>query len=139
MKRKQKCGNDKRIENMKKALSAAASAPGQKSLLGMFGNQKSGNSAANSNPTEETVSAQPTDELVQFPADKQNEMDDDELKKFSTKDDTVWYRSKNLSISWLLLSESCLEIKTEMKDKKRQQLMTCSVFKEYENKVTQLL
>jgi len=103
----------------------------------MFGNQKSGNSAANSNPTGGTVSAQPTDELVQFPADKQNEMDDDELKKFSTKDDTVWYRSKKLSISWLLLSESCLEIKTEMKDKKRRQLMTCSVCKEYENKVIQ--
>ena len=118
MKRKQKCGNDKRIENRKKALSAAASAPGQKLLLGMFGNQKSGNSAANSNPTKETASAQPTDELVQFPADKQNEMDDDELKKFSTKDDTVWYRSKKL------LSESCLEIETVMKDKKRRQLMT---------------
>ena len=103
----------------------------------MFGNQKSGNSAANSNPTEETVSAQPTDELVQFPADKQNEMDDDELKTFSTKDDTVWYRSKKLSVSWLLLSESCLKIKTEMKDKKRRQLMTCSVCKEYENKVIQ--
>ena len=111
MKRKKKCGNDKRIENKKKALSAAASAPGQKSLFGMLGNQKSGNSAVNSNPTEETVSAQPTDELVQFPADKQNEMDDDGLKKFSTKDDTVWYRSKKLSVSWLLLSESCLGIK----------------------------
>ena len=40
MKTTQKCGNDKKIE---------------KSLLGMFGHQKSGNSAANSNPTEETV------------------------------------------------------------------------------------
>ena len=64
-------------------------------------------------------------------------MDDDELKKFSTKDNTVWYRSKKLSVSWLLLSESCLEIETEMKDKKQQQLMTCSVCTEYENKVTQ--
>ena len=76
-------------------MSAAASAPGQKSLLGMFGNQK----AAKSNLTEETVSAQPTEELVQCPVDKQNEMDDDQLKKFSTKDGTVWYRSKNLALA----------------------------------------
>ena len=138
MKRMQKCGNDKRIENKKKALSAAASAPRQKSLLGMFGNQKAGNSAIKSNLTDETVSAQPTEELVQCPTDKQNEMDDDQLKKFSAKDDTVWYRTKKLSISWLLLSESCLEVKTKMKDKKRPQLMTCSVCKEYEKQVTQL-
>ena len=76
---------------------------GQKSLLGMFGNQKAGNSAAKTNLNQETVSAQPTDELVQFPPDRQNEMDDDQLKKFSTKDDTVWYRNKKLSVRWLLL------------------------------------
>ena len=85
----------------------------------MFGNQKAGNSAAKTNLTQETVSAQPTDELVQFPPDRQNEMDDDQLKKFSTKDDTVWYRNKKLSVRWLLLSQCCLEVKTEMKDKKR--------------------
>ena len=39
MKRKQKCGNDKRNENKKKALVAAALAPGQKSLVGMFSQQ----------------------------------------------------------------------------------------------------
>ena len=66
MKRKQKCGNDKRIENKKKALSAAALAPGQQSLLGMFGTQKAGNSVAKLNFMEETVLAQPADELVQF-------------------------------------------------------------------------
>ena len=139
MKRKQKCGNDKRIENKKKALSAAASAPGQQSLLGMFGTQKAGNSVAKLNFMEETVLAQPADELVQFSAGKQNEMvdDRDQLKKLSTKDDIAWYRGKKLSVSWLLLSESCLEVKTEMKDKKRRQLMTCSLCKEYENKVTQ--
>ena len=60
----------------------------------MFGHQKAGNFAANSNLTEETVAAQPTDELVQCLANKQNEMDDDQLKKLSTKDETVWYRSK---------------------------------------------
>ena len=90
----------------------------------MFGHQKAGNFAANSNLTEETVAAQPTDELVQCLANKQNEMDDDQLKKLSSKDETVWYRSKKLSVSWLLLSESCLEVKAEMKDKKRQQMMT---------------
>ena len=113
MKRKQKCGNDKRIENKKKALSAAASAPGQQSLLGMFGTQKAGNSVAKLNFMEETVLAQPADELVQFPAGKQNEMvdDQDQLKKLSTKDDIAWYRGKKLSVSWLLSSESCLEVK----------------------------
>ena len=138
MKRKQKCGNDKRIENKKKALSAAASAPGQQSLLGMFGTQKAGNSVAKLNFMEETVLAQPADELVQFSAGKQNEMvdDRDQLKKLSTKDDIAWYTGKKLSVSWLLLLESCLEVKTEMKDKKRRQLMTCSLCKEYENKVT---
>ena len=39
MKRKQKCGNDKRNKNKKKALVAAALAPGQKSLAGMFSQQ----------------------------------------------------------------------------------------------------
>ena len=117
MKRKQNCGNDKRIENKKKAQSAAASAPGQKSLLCMFGNQKAGNSAAKSNLTEETSSAQPTDELVQLSADRHIEVDYHQLQKFSTKNDTVWYRSKKLSLSWLLLSESYLEVKTEMKEK----------------------
>ena len=53
MKRKPKWGNDKTIENKKKMLSAATLAPGQKSLLVMFANQKSGNSAATSNLTEE--------------------------------------------------------------------------------------
>ena len=120
MKRKQKCGNDKRIKNKKKALSAAASAPGQHSLLGMFGTQKARNSVAKLNFMEETVLAQPADELVQFSAGKQNEMfdDRDQLKKLSTKDDIAWYRGKTLSVSWLLLSETCLEGKTEMKDKK---------------------
>ena len=37
--RKQKCGKDKRNENKKKALFAAALAPGQKSLVGMFSQQ----------------------------------------------------------------------------------------------------
>ena len=86
--------NDKRIENKKKALSVATSVPEQKSLVGMLGNQKAGNSAAaTSNPTEEAVSIQPTNELLQYPADKQN---DDQLKIFSTKADNVWYRSKKL-------------------------------------------
>ena len=120
MKRKQKCGNDKRIENKKKALRAATSAPGQKSLLGMVNNQKAGNSYAKSSPSEETVSAQPTDTLVHSLAvDRRNEVDDDQVIKLSKKDDTVLYRSKKFSVSWLLLSESCLEVKTEMKDKKR--------------------
>ena len=57
MKRKQKCGNDKRIENKKKALNAATSAPGQQSLLSMFGTQKAGNSVAKLNSMEETVLA----------------------------------------------------------------------------------
>ena len=132
MKRKQKCDNDKRIENKKNACNAAASATGQNSLLCMFGNQKAGNSAANSNLFEKNISAQPTEKLVQYLADKQNEIDDDELKKFSINDETVWYRSKKLSVSWLLLSERCLEVKTERKDKKRWHLMICPIYKEYD-------
>ena len=42
--------------------SASASAPGQQSLLGMFGNQKAGNLVPKLNLTEETVSAQPTND-----------------------------------------------------------------------------
>ena len=98
-------------------MSAAASAPRQKSLLYVSGDQKAGNSAAKSSLTEEIASGQPTVELVQFAADKQNEVNDDQLQKFSTKDGTVWYRSKKLSVSWLLLSENCLEVKTELKEK----------------------
>ena len=54
---------------------------------------------------EETVLAQPADELVQFSAGKQSEMvdDQDQLKKLSTKDEIAWYRRKKLSVSWLLL------------------------------------
>ena len=74
---------------------------------------------------------------MQSPADKQNEMDNDQLEKFNTKDDAVLYRSIKLSVRWLLLSECCLEFKTEMKDRKRRQLMTCSVCKKFVNQVTQ--
>ena len=116
MKRKQKCGNDKRIENKKKALSAAASAPGQQSLLGMFGTQKAGNSVAKLNFMEETVLAQPADELVQFSAGKQNEMvdDRDQLTKLSTKDDIAWYREKNLSLVFIYRNSSAIIANIEL-------------------------
>ena len=106
-------------------------------MLCMFGNQKAGNSAATLNLTEKTVSAQPTDKLVQCLADKQNEIDNDQRKKVRTKDETDWYRNKRRSINSLLLSESYLEVKTQLEDKNQRQLMICSVYKEFQNQITQ--
>ena len=74
MRRKQKCGNEKRTENDKKAWNAAASAQGQKSLLCMF---RKLDTQLQIRILQNLVSGQPTDELVQCLANKPNEIDDE--------------------------------------------------------------
>ena len=95
----------------------------------MFGNRKAWNSAAKLNLTEETVSVQSnsvqTDELGQYPAYKRMEWMMDNLRMSVLV-------SIGSQCSWLLLWESCLELKTEMKDKQRWHLMTCSICEEFQ-------
>ena len=144
MKRKQKCGNDKRNKNKEKALVAAALAPGQKSLVGMFCQQTVKPSSSISKESieapevvhvgEEKFASSSKEKNEQN--DKQNEIEQPESKEGEAN--SMWYKGKKLDSSWLILSECCLKIHTEMKNKKRRQVMTCCVrnmCKKYEEQV----
>ena len=74
MKRIQKCRNHKKELRIRKAWNAAASAPVQKSLLCMFRKLET---QLQIRILQKSVSGQPTDELVQCLANKQNEIDDE--------------------------------------------------------------
>ena len=97
MKRKQKCGNDKRNENKEKALVAAALAPGQKSLVGMFCQQTV---KPSSSISKESIEAPEVvhvgEEKFAFSSkekneqnDKQNEIKQPESKEGEAKFDVV--------------------------------------------------
>ena len=65
--------------------------------------------------------------------DKQNEIKQPESKEGEAN--SMWYKGKKLDSSWLILSKCCLKIHTEMKNKKRRQVMTCELCKKYEEQI----
>ena len=50
-------------------------------------------------------------------------------------DISCWYKGKKVEINWLLLSEDCLEVTREVKDKQQRLVMKCLLCSKYELEV----
>ena len=118
-----------------------ALAPGQKSLVGMFSQQTV---KPSSSISKESIEAPEVvhvgEEKFASTSKEKNEQNDkqNEIKQPESKEgeaNSMWYKGKKLDSSWLILSGCCLKILTEMKNKKRRQVMTCELCKKYEVQV----
>jgi len=134
MKKTEKSGHQKRLESKKRALKECASAVGQKSILSMFGKRDSDtveveNAAEvleegllhdESSPPSSKVAKSDTTNVITENAKQQDEFG------------THWYKGKKLDLNWLIMSESCLEVRYERKDKRQRPIMKCLVCNQLE-------
>ena len=134
MKKKEKSGHQKRLESKKRALKECASAVAQKSIFSMFGKKDS-----------DTVEVENTAEVLEEgllhdesppPPSKVAKSDTTNVTTENAKQQdeigTHWYKGKKLDLNWLIMSESCLEVRYERKDKRQRPIMKCLVCKQLE-------
>ena len=135
MKRKEKSAYEKRIESKRKSLEEAASAAGQKSLPTFF--------AKDAGATEKQVQQQHMLSVTESDVNVQGNQNDITDGRQSPQDTSssidaqpsCWYKSNKLDIDWLLLSEDCLKVTREVKDKCQRPVMKCLLCRKYELEV----
>ena len=127
-------------------MEEAASAAGQKYLLTFFGK--------NADVTDkEDQEVQPLQQSIMLSVTERPEsdtsvegnQDEDDItdgrrspQGTSTSADaqgSCWYKGKKLDINWLLLSEDCLKVTREVRDKRQRPVVKCSLRSEYELEV----